>query len=188
MHDRPIVVAIDGGGGAGKSTLARKLTSSLDSSAVVHADDLAWNEPLFEWGHLLRALLLTAHAGDGVDLAPPAWATHGRTGTITVPAGLRLLVVEGTGAGQRAVADLTDVVIWVQADGELAERRALLRDVEQGDSPDAAAAKAFWDEWMAVETPFFSDDRPWDRAWTFAAGIPDIDLTDDEVAVGEPPR
>jgi uridine kinase len=35
----PLLVAIDGGGGAGKSTLAASLKSVLDGVAVVHGDD-----------------------------------------------------------------------------------------------------------------------------------------------------
>ncbi|WP_448616355.1 hypothetical protein [Modestobacter sp. URMC 112] len=52
-EDRPRIVAVDGRGASGKSTLAARLGALVPASAVVHTDDLAWHEPLFGWGHLL---------------------------------------------------------------------------------------------------------------------------------------
>ena len=40
---RPLLVAIDGRGGAGKSTLAERLRMIVPESVVVHTDDVAWN-------------------------------------------------------------------------------------------------------------------------------------------------
>ncbi len=44
---RPAVVAIDGRGGAGKSTLAQRLHVAVTPSAVVHTDDVAWHHSFF---------------------------------------------------------------------------------------------------------------------------------------------
>ena len=55
---RPRVVAVDGRGVSGKTTLAARLHQHLPVSAVVHTDDLAWHEPLFGWGHLLADRIL----------------------------------------------------------------------------------------------------------------------------------
>jgi hypothetical protein len=61
---RPRVVAVDGRGASGKSTLAARLHALTPSSALVHTDDLAWHEPLFEWGHLLAGgVLRPLHEG-----------------------------------------------------------------------------------------------------------------------------
>ena len=46
--DNPIVVAIDGPAGSGKTTLAQKLVKDLSDAQVIHMDDLydGWNDPL----------------------------------------------------------------------------------------------------------------------------------------------
>lgn len=185
--DRPVLVAIDGRGASGKSSLTAALADLL-GAAVVHTDDLAWHAPMFGWGHLLRDDVLAPLArGEGVSFRPPAWEAKGREGQIVVPPGSGLVLVEGTGAAQRDVADLLDVVLWVQADFAEAERRGIARDVEHGMNGDAEESAAFWHEWMAHELPFFAHDRPWERADLVVAGTPTIGLEDDQVAVSSGP-
>jgi hypothetical protein len=43
---RPRIVAVDGRGASGTSTLAARLHRQAPASAVVHTDDVAWHEPL----------------------------------------------------------------------------------------------------------------------------------------------
>ena len=43
---RPRLIAIDGRGGAGKSTLAERLQAAVPRSAVVHTDDPAARPPI----------------------------------------------------------------------------------------------------------------------------------------------
>jgi uridine kinase len=184
---RPRVLAVDGRGGSGKSTLAERLRREATRSVIVHTDDLAWHEPLFGWGHLLARVLEPLHGGEPVRFQPPAWAHHGRQGAIEVPAGLDLVIVEGTGASQREVARLVDAAIWVQADFAEAERRGIERDVAEGVNGDHEQAIAFWRDWMAAELRFFDEQRPWERADVIVAGTPTIPLGADEWAVARPP-
>ena len=95
-REAPVIVAIDGRSASGKSTLAGRLADRLPEAVVVHTDDLAWNEPLFQWQHLLRdGILRPAREGHGVRFTPPVWGEHGRPGAIEVPAGTRTLLIEG---------------------------------------------------------------------------------------------
>lgn len=186
--DGPWVVAVDGRGGSGKSTLGARLAARLPGSALVHTDDLSWHEPFFAWGHLERELLEAYRRDGSVRLAPPAWAAHGRDGAVVVPPGTRVLVVEGNAAAQQAVAGLVDVVVWVQADLDEAERRGIERDVADGANGDREQAVAFWHEWWEHEARFFADDRPWERAdvvvcGTPAQAAPNVVVRDDEVLV-----
>lgn len=168
---RPAVLAVDGRSGAGKSTVAARLAAALPRAAVVSTDDVAWHEPLFGWAGLLReGVLRPARDGRSVRFVPPAWASRGRAGAIEVPAGLDLLVVEGTGSGQAALSDLLDAVVWVQSDEHEAKARGLARDVASGVNGGEAAAEEFWAGWMAHEDPFFEADRPWSRADAILAG------------------
>lgn len=168
---RPRVVAVDGRSGGGKSTLAEQLHRAVPSSTVVHTDDIAWHHSFFDWSQLLEdGVLRPVRRGEAVHYRPPGWGAHGRPGSVDVPTGLELLVVEGVGAGRRELTHLLDAVVWVQSDLVEAERRAIERDVATGAKPDRPAAVAFWDEWMAQEVPFVDGQRPWERAAVIVAG------------------
>ncbi|MEU4423363.1 hypothetical protein AB0F81_22280 [Actinoplanes sp. NPDC024001] len=170
---RPLIVAIDGRGGAGKSSLAGRLQSALPRSAVVHTDDVAWWQSRFDWADLMAEHVLTPlHAGRAVSFTPPAWRERGRAGGIEVPAGRSAVLVEGVGASRKELTALIDVAVWVQSDFAGAEERGLRRDVEQGLDPETARRE--WDEWMAEEIPFLSRDRPWERADFVVAGTPTL--------------
>ncbi len=168
---RPRVVAVDGRSGGGKSTLAEQLHRAVPSSAVVHTDDIAWHHSFFDWDQLLaQGVLGPVRRGEAVRYRPPGWEAQGRPGSVDVPAGLELLVVEGVGAGRRELTHLLDAVVWVQSDLVEAERPAIERDVATGAKPDRGAAVAFYDEWMAQEVPFLDGQRPWERAVVIVAG------------------
>ena len=101
---------------AGKTTLAARLQDAITSSAVVHTDDIAWWHSRFGWADLLiEGVLVPFHRGETVSFRPPGWAGHGRQGSIQVPAGCPVLIIEGVGAGRSEVSDLTGVLVWVQA-------------------------------------------------------------------------
>jgi hypothetical protein len=64
VDGRPRVVAIDGRGGAGKSTLAERLRDRVPGSALVHTDDIAWHHAMFDWGsELAENVLRPLHRG-----------------------------------------------------------------------------------------------------------------------------
>ena len=185
--DRPLIVAVDGRSGAGKSTLAGWLLDATPGATIVHTDDLAWHEPYFEWGQLLReGVLRPLHASEPVEFRPPAWIARGRDGAVTVPRGSAVVFIEGVGAAQRAAFDLVDVAVWVQSDSAQAERRGIERDVADGSNGDRDQSVAYWHEWMSYENPFLADDRPWDRAHLFIAGTPTVPLAPGQVAVRFP--
>ncbi|WP_199224385.1 uridine kinase family protein [Serinibacter arcticus] len=181
---RTRVLAVDGRGGAGKSTLAARLAAVVPGAVVVHTDDLAWHEPFFAWGHLLEELLDAVARGDAVAFRPPAWEPRGRDGHVVVPARTPLVVVEGTGAALATRGGRADATIWVQVDAPEAERRGIARDVAEGANGDLAAATAFWHEWSAAERTFVDELRPWDLADVVVAGTPVLALDGDDLAVG----
>jgi hypothetical protein len=182
---RPAIVAVDGRGASGKSTLAGRLRAAVPAAAVVHTDDIAWHEPYFQWAHLLASgVLQPLRTGNAVDFQPPAWRARGRTGSIAVPAGLDLVLVEGTGAGQRELMPFLDAVLWVQSDFAEAERRGIARDIEHGQNGGPEESIAFWHEWMAAELRFFDQDRPWERARFVVAGAAHAE---DEVVLADGP-
>ena len=118
---------------------------------------------------------------------PGIIAADGREGSIAVAAGAPFVVVEGTGAGMRAVADLIDVHIWIQTDDDAAEERGIRRDTAEGTNGDAEESVRFWHWWMAGERAFFAADRPWERAHLIVSGERLPGLADNEIAWAEGP-
>lgn len=167
---RPVIVAVDGRSGSGKTTLTRRLAALEPRARVLHIDDLDWNEPLYQWDHLLVEALTRLRADGALEFTPPAWPRHGRTGAITIAAGTPLVLVEGTGAGMRAVVELVDAHLWVQTDYAVAEERGIGRDIADGTNGDAEESVRFWHHWQAAERPFFAADRPWERADAIVCG------------------
>ncbi len=185
---RPRVVAIDGRGAGGKSTLADRLHQAVPASVVVHTDDVAWHHSFFDWADLLATgVLEPVRRGQPVRYRPPGWDTHERPGAIEVPAGLELVLVEGVGAGRRELAHLLDAVVWVQSDFAEAERRGIARDIAQSANGDAEQSIAFWHEWMAEELAFVDRQRPWERACVIVAGSAPVAHRASQVVLAPPP-
>ncbi|TFH53928.1 GNAT family N-acetyltransferase [Actinomyces viscosus] len=179
---RPAIIAVDGRGGSGKTTLTKALTAAVPGSQTFHMDDLIWNEPLYQWDQRLVDALRELRENGSLDLVPDAWREHGREGSIRIPAGAPLVVVEGTGAGLSAVSGLIDAHAWVQTGDDVAERRGISRDIAEGVNGNAEETVRFWHWWMAGERLFFAKDRPWERADVIVSGDAPAGVEPGEVA------
>lgn len=156
------VLLVDGRSGGGKTTFAERAARLLDG-AVVHADDIAWHHDMTAWDDLaIEHVIEPWRRGESIAYRPPGWVAKERDGQVSVPDDVRVLVLEGVGAGRASIAEHADAVVWVQSDRDLARERGLRRDVELGRTP--AEAEAFWDEYSASEEPLLAADRPWERA------------------------
>lgn len=190
---RPVILAIDGRSNNGKTSLAMRIGTAVPGAAVIHTDDIAWDHSRFGWTDLLTdGILVPLHRGEPVSYRPPRWAEHGRQGSLHVPAGCPLLVIEGDGAGRREVAHLIDALIWVQSDEREAERRRLARDRDPDafDLANQAPDGASYDHvaWMAEEIPFNAAQRTWERADVIVCGTPQIPCDPiTEVVIAPPP-
>jgi hypothetical protein len=165
------IIAIDGRSAGGKTTLAETLHTAMPNSAVVHTDDVAWNYSMFDWADALADnVIAPVRSGEPVHYRPPGWAANGRLGTLDLPGRLDTLIVEGVGAGRRALAGVIDILIWVQSDFVAAQERGLARDIASGVNGGPDETRKFWDWWMAAELPFLEREEPWWRADLTVAG------------------
>jgi hypothetical protein len=192
---RPAVLAVDGRSNNGKTTAAARIREMVPGAVVIHTDDIAFEHSRFGWADLLMdGILVPVHEGRAVSYRPPRWDEHGREGSIEVPAGCPLLIIEGDGAGRWEVSHLIDTLIWVQADEREAARRSAARvaNPPEADLVNKAIDGAPIDEegWMAEEIPFNAAQRTWERADIIVCGTPEIphDPSTEIVTAPRPPR
>jgi hypothetical protein len=194
VSGRPVIVAIDGRSNNGKTSLALRIGQAVAGFVVIHTDSIAWEHSRFGWADLLiDGILVPVHRGEAVSYRPPRWVERGREGSLDVPAGCPLLIIEGDGAGRREVAHLVDALIWVQADEREAERRRLAREREPDpldlSNKDPGGGPFDSAGWMAEKIPFNAAQRTWERAHAVVCGSPQIPYDPStEVVVAPPPR
>jgi uridine kinase len=127
------IVSIDGPAGAGKTTLAKKLTEyfSTIEVAVVHMDDLyeGWDNALtpsftrtLEFG-----IALPVNSGKSFEYRKFDWLSM-RFGDMQRHPLPDLLILEGVGSGQKALRKYLDHLIWIEVPTEVGLNRVLRRD------------------------------------------------------------
>jgi uridine kinase len=149
------LVAIDGCGGAGKTTFALILASHLGNCPVVHTDDFAsWDEPLNWWPRMIEQVFAPLSRGEPARYQRYDWTTrrlaewHEVSGPV--------LIAEGVSATRREFRPYLAHRIWVDCPAGLRLRRGLERD-----GPEMEAQ---WCVWMADEDRYVIDHRPLDVA------------------------
>lgn len=153
---RPVVL-IDGGSGAGKTTLARDLAPRLDAQ-LVSLDDVypGWDGLAAASDAVHETILRATDPGyTGWD-----WAADRAAGWHPLDPS-RAIVVEGCGALSRAARGLATYAVWVELDSDERRRRALARD------PDFPP---HWDRWAAQERAFWAREHPRELADVVIAG------------------
>ncbi|KAB8162646.1 AAA family ATPase [Streptomyces sp. 3MP-14] len=145
------LVGVDGHAGSGKSTLARRLAAALPGTTpVLHLDDLASHDAFFDWTDTFRSRVVAPLARGEVAHHPVYdWTRRAFTASAPLePA--PVVLVEGVGAGRRAVRPHLALLIWLEVPPEVAWRRGRLRD--------GPALASFWDAWERAELRHFADD------------------------------
>lgn len=176
-HPERGVLAIDGHGGAGKTTLAELLAvCSERRTVIVHIDDIAWHHSFFDWAHeLTHGVLQPFLRREPVRYRPPGWVKMGRAGCIEVPEDTELLIAEGTGAARTDLSIEPHAVIWTHIDLQVAKTRGLERDLASGaNGTTLQEVERFWEEWMDQEIPFLDQHKPWQYAHATVHGAPTL--------------
>jgi len=151
------VVAVDGAGGAGKSTFAEHLSSFLGDTAIVHTDDFAsWENPIDWWPRLLELVLEPlARNEERLRFEASAWEAGHAPAWVELRA-TPVLILEGVTASRDAFRPYLTYTIWVDAPADVRLARGLRRD--------GPGSRAQWEAWMAAEEEYRRRERPDERA------------------------
>lgn len=157
------IVAIDGCGGAGKSTLARQLAAALDGAPIIPTNDFAsWDNQFGWWPRLLEQVIAPLARGDLARYQRFDWKRRELAEWIQLPPKPDTVIIEGVTAIRREFDPYLAYRIWVDSPPAVRLRRGLERDGE--------AMRSQWDRWMAAEAAYVESHRPIDRADAVVAG------------------
>lgn len=163
-----LIVGIDGGGAAGKSTLAAKLQELDNRVTVVHMDDFyrpSWERKFideetiggnWDWERVRNQVLNPLRNNEPSRYQIYDWVSDKMTDLYEVPIG-GIVIVEGCYSIRNELAPLYDVRIWVESPREFRLERGVQRD---GD-----VSRHMWENiWLPAEDRYFELQRPSERA------------------------
>jgi uridine kinase len=180
----PLLVAIDGLGGAGKSTfaddLARCLQARKISVQVVHMDDFYLPSAQrpdhsvqtgqvggdFDWQRLRDQVLIPLTHGQRAAYQRYDWGTDALGEWIAL-AGHQVVIVEGVTALRHELRDHYHLTVWIDCPRPTRLARGIARDGED-------ARQRWEEEWMPEEDRYYASHLPHLAAeWVYAGtGLP----------------
>lgn len=155
-----IVVAVDGCGGAGKSTYAARLGAVLGAPVVSTDEFASWSDPIDWYPRVVDELLRPLAAGRAATYRRSEWG-GGESIVVTVEP-TPVLVLEGVSSSREAFAEFLSFRIWIETDRDERLRRGLERDGEH--------MRNQWLEWMADEDAYVARENPRARADVIVSG------------------
>jgi anthranilate synthase component 1/para-aminobenzoate synthetase len=154
MIPAPVIIAIDGRSGAGKTTLAVELAARLrvhHKVSLFHLEDIypGWNGLAAGVERYVSTVLTPLSRGEAATWISWDWEKHyDGDSRVTLPA--EIVIVEGVGAASAEARPLLSAVIWAESPDDVRRTRALDRD--------GATYEPYWDQWAAQETEWLGGD------------------------------
>ena len=134
LNARPILIAIDGPAGSGKTSLANQLASNLNSATTIHMDDLynGWEDALTATltRHLEEWILHPLAEHKSVKYQKFDWTSSAYGPPVEIT-DINLLILEGVGAAQARIRQQADLTIWIEVGPQMGLARVLNRDGAQ---------------------------------------------------------
>lgn len=137
--NKPVIIAIDGFGGAGKSTLAKLLREKLGDAIVVEIDDFFLkdvpsdaNKSNFDRKRLIKQVLQPLRDGGEANYQKLIWDSGTLSDYVHVPV-VEYLIVEGVSTIHPDMAKYIDCKIWLDIPADIALQRMVARDKANGD-------------------------------------------------------
>ncbi|WP_307624046.1 uridine kinase [Streptomyces sp. V3I7] len=149
------LIGVDGHAGSGKSTFAARLSATLGGAPLLHLDDVASHDELFGWtGRLLAQVIEPLARGESASYLPYDWRAR-RFGEPRALPPAPVVLIEGVGAGRRALRPHLARLLWMELPHEESWTRGRRRD--------GAEQRDFWAGWVEAERRHFAEDpsRPY---------------------------
>lgn len=165
LNARPILIAIDGPAGSGKTSLANQLASNLKSATTIHMDDLynGWEDALTATltRHLEEWILdpLTQH--QSVKYQKFNWASS-EYGPSAEVRDIEILILEGVGAAQTMIRQQAALTIWIEVGPQIGLARVINRD--------GAQILPYMLKWQERERAHFLKDQTKENCQIFIDG------------------
>jgi uridine kinase len=163
------IIAIDGPGGAGKSSFAEQLSQQLGNAPILHTDDFAsWENPLNWWPRLLGQVLEPLSRNERARYQRYDWDAK-RLAEWHELRPAEYLLLEGVSSSREAFRPYIALSIWIETPRQERLRRGLERDGE--------AARPQWEEWMAHEDEYIEREHPVQKVDLVINGTEPCDLS-----------
>jgi uridine kinase len=145
------IVAVDGHGGAGKTTFASRLAELLGGIQVAHTDDFAsWDNPIDWWPRCIAELLEPLSRGEVARYEASAWNGIPRPAVEIRPE--PVVILEGVTASREAFRPYLALSIWIDTPRALCAQRGIERDGE--------SMREQWERWLASEDRYIARENP----------------------------
>ncbi|UWX96720.1 hypothetical protein N2K95_13900 [Arthrobacter zhaoxinii] len=150
----PLLIAVDGFSGAGKTTLATGIAAALarcGSVRLFHLEDVYPGWDGLESGMTYYREEILRPLAEGRSARWQAWDWNaGRCGRWHTTEPADVVVFEGVGAAHRGARALLDTTVWVEGEENVRRRCALDRD--------GGTYAPHWERWAAQERRWAADD------------------------------
>lgn len=158
-----VMIAIDGRGGAGKTTLANFLAVKLGAE-VIHTDDFAdWNTPLEWWPEVITKVFAPiSNNATTLSYQPTSWWPDVTKAPIVDMPVSAVMILEGTTSTRKEFDAYIDIRIFVDTPADMCFERGVNRDVMNGRDAEIATKK--WKDWITAENQYFLYDNPKEKA------------------------
>lgn len=149
---RTKVIAIDGCGGAGKSTFANELSKHLGNCAVIHTDDFAsWDNSVSWYPRMIEQVLAPLRENKKATYQRYDWKERKLANWIDVDP-QPFVIVEGVSSSRKEFREFLSFSFFIRTNRELRLQRGLERD--------GVEAKEQWLKWMQEEDDYIQRDQP----------------------------
>ncbi len=146
------IVAIDGCGGAGKTTFATSLAGTLDNCSIVHTDDFAsWDHPVDWYPRLIEQVLEPLRQNHVAHYQKFDWQAN-QLGQWETLEPCYVMILEGVSASRSEFRRYLSFSIYIETNRELRLKRGIERDGEE--------MLLLWQQWMVEEDEYMLRDQP----------------------------